>query len=165
MQMSTSVNCCSGTLVTYTFTIKVEVWDAAGNPCEAGINICPPSNVNIEACRTPGPTGSGTLFGSFNPDPSGFLARLNDKVPFAYISQVQDSLQGAVDAPGGATPDLCQTFDLFGESHEFCIPTAPFDYLADWRWLQVGLVWLGGALALWRIIGWSVGMGSGGSDE
>jgi len=199
----TVVNCCSGTLVTYTFTMKLEVYNSSGvlcDPAQSGcnpvpsptpspssspsgspslppgwnppdlespnndpgnnegpVNICPPGT-EIAACRTPLPNGSGNIGTGYKADPSGLISLLSEKAPFGYAVQIGDAIGGGLASPGSATPDLCYTADLAWIGVvEFCIPTEPFDYLAEWRWLGVGLIWLAGAIALYRIASAGVG--------
>jgi hypothetical protein len=132
--------------------------DASPSEGPADVNIC--TDAAIAACRTLSPEGSGDIFSSYNPDPSGFIGALSDKAPFGYVVQFGDAIGGALDAPGSAMPDLCESFTLgdLGE-FEFCIPLEPFTYLAEWRWLLVGLVWLAGLIGLYRIASSSVGGG------
>lgn len=204
LDFSTDVNCCSGSLITFTWTVKVWVVNADGSPCTGGgcpspgptatpsssasagasgppslppgwyppgfsspeplatgpVNICGPGPT-IAACRTAGPDGSGDIFGGYDPDPSGLLDRLAQKVPFGYVSQMNGDLQGLIASPGSAKPDLCGDFDFIGHTLTFCIPDEPFTYVAQWRWVGVGIVWLWGLIALWRIAESSVGNPTG----
>lgn len=92
--------------------------DQCEGPDDAGLIMCQgefppfeicPEDSDLAICQVATPVPSGpAAFGSFVPDPSGWIEMVGTKAPFGFVTQVVDAVgEGAAAPDAGAGPGGC----------------------------------------------------------
>lgn len=94
---------------------------------------------------------------SIDDDWTTFYALFSTKVPFVWVVEVGGFLAGFVNSGNLAGADLPVSFSLMGASVNVNVAQV-FTPVSQYRWVLVGLVYLAGAVAIWRAVGGALGM-------
>lgn len=87
-----------------------------------------------------------------------FVELFNSKVPMVWVSEVLGFLTGMLTASGLQGSNIPVSFSLMGAPVAVSFSMV-FDQLVPYRFVFVGLVYIAGAMAIWRAVGRAMGMG------
>lgn len=91
-------------------------------------------------------------------DWADFIALLDTKVPFVWVSESVAFLSGMLTAGNLAGADLPVSMNILGATVPIDVG-AVFDPLADYRWIMAGLVYLGTGFMVFRAVKGALGGG------